>query len=200
MATVMGSGHIHCMRRGAGALAALRAGAALALAAALVPQPANARATANAQATIQTPGSISKVYDMDFGKIAQNTGGGTVVLSAASAAACTTTGGLIRVGACKAAEFSVFGKKNWKVRLKKTSTGSITLNGPAGATMQLTNLTYTSNGLAVANGAVGWNLGNYDITSNTGFAQFWLGGTLHVGPAQAAGVYTGTVVVQVQFN
>jgi hypothetical protein len=65
-------------------------------------------------------------------------------------------------------------------------------------TMNAITMSYTD--LTPVNGANGWNLGRYNIDNNTGIAEIWLGGTLNVGVAQTPGVYTGTVVIQIQFN
>jgi len=50
------------------------------------------------------------------------------------------------------------------------------------------------------NGGNGWDFGNWRIDTVNGITAFWVGGTLHVGAAQAPGVYTGTLVIQIQFN
>jgi hypothetical protein len=157
-------------------------------------------ATARIQTVIQTPGSIDKTADMNFGSIAQSSNAGTVVLTPANSATCTTTGGLIRTGVCRAARFSIYGRRNWKVRIRETNGGVVTLNGPAGATMTMNAITMSYTDLTPVNGANGWNLGRYNIDNNTGIAEIWLGGTLNVGVAQTPGVYTGTVVIQIQFN
>jgi hypothetical protein len=157
-------------------------------------------ASAQIQTVIQTPGSIDKTADMDFGSIAQSSNTGTVVLTPADSATCTTTGGLIRTGVCRAARFSIFGRRNWKVRVREMNGGVVTLNGPAGATMTMNAITMSYTDLTPVNGANGWNLGRYNIDNDTGIAEFWLGGTLNVGVAQTPGVYTGTVVIQIQFN
>jgi spore coat protein U-like protein len=182
-----------------------RAAGGLLAAALLAPLPALAQAqgddaTGRTQVSIQEPGSIANVADLDFGKIIQNSSPGTVVLAPGLNATCTTTGGLVRSGVCRAAEFSIFGRRNWKARLRDTNLGGVTLNGPGGATMTMTDITMASVFLTPSAGANGWNLGRYNIDSNNGVATFWLGGTLHVGAAQAPGVYNGTVVVQIQFN
>ena len=157
-------------------------------------------ATARIQTVIQTPGSIDKTADMNFGSIAQSSNAGTVVLAPGATATCTTTGGLIRTGVCRAARFSIYGRRNWKVRIRETNGGVVTLNGPAGATMTMNAITMSYTDLTPVNGANGWNLGRYNIDNNTGIAEIWLGGTLNVGVAQTPGVYTGTVVIQIQFN
>lgn len=157
-------------------------------------------ATAQTQVAVLTAGSIEKIADMDFGSIAQSNTAGTVVLTPEPAATCTASGTLIRSGACKAAGFTIYGKKNNRVFLRENNGGAITLNGPGGATMQLNNLTVDVVGMTSKQGATGWDLGSWKVTSGNGIAEFYVGGTLNVAAAQAPGVYNGTLMVQVQFN
>jgi hypothetical protein len=202
----MGPGIIGLLRASAGGAQRLRmAGCAVLAAVALFPdqaqaQPQSDTATAKTEAVLLDPGSVRKSADMDFGSIAQANVAGTVVLSANNAATCTVTGPLIRSGACRAARFDIRGKRNNKVRIKEMNGGTITLNGPGGATMFLTNLTFATTGMTSVNGANGWNFGNWRIDNGSGLTQFWVGGTLNVGAAQAPGVYNGTLVIQIQFN
>jgi hypothetical protein len=154
-------------------------------------------ATANTAAVILTPGSIVKTADMDFGSIAVAATGGTVVLSASASAACTPSATLVHSGVCQAAAFAVRGKKNERLRLKSTDIAPVTLTGPGGATMALDTMSLAVSGMGpVAKGA-GWD---WTITDASGNAEFWVGGTLHVAAAQAPGVYTGVMVVNVTFN
>jgi hypothetical protein len=122
------------------------------------------------------------------------------VLTPANSATCATTGGLIRTGVCSAAGFAIYGRRNLRVRIRETSGGAVTLNGPAGATMTMNNITIGTVDMTAIGGGNGWNLGRYNIDSSNGITEFYLGGTLNVGVAQTPGVYTGTLVVQVQFN
>ena len=204
----MGLGYLRQLRLWA--LVTLRERAVGALAAAfamaVLPAPAAAQMiqrgfdSAETIVAIMEPGSIENITEMNFGRIAQSNNPGTVVLTPNPTATCTVTGGLIRTGACRGAMFVVMGRRNWRVRIRELSGGSVTLNGPAGATMQVTDLTFSRSGMHSVNGGNGWNLGRWEIDTPSGIAQFRLGGTLHVAAAQPAGVYTGTIVVQVQFN
>jgi hypothetical protein len=203
----MGPGIIRLLRASAGGAHRLRtAGCALLAAAALVPSQAHAQmvqsdtATARTQAAFLTPGSIVKTADMDFGSIAQANVAGTVVLSPQDPATCTVTGPLIRSGACRAARFSIMGRRNMRVRIRENNGGTVTLNGPGGATMFMNNLTVTTTGMSAVGGGNGWDFGNWRIDTNSGITQFWVGGTLNVGAGQAPGVYNGTLVIQIQFN
>ena len=203
----MGPGITPSLRPNTGAARALRAVACAVLAAvALIPAQAFAQqvsgdtATARTQVAVLTPGSVAKVSDMDFGAIAQANNAGTVVLTPQSAATCTVTGALIRTGACKAAAFSIYGKKNKRVFVRENNGGQITLNGPAGATMQLTNMTVGVVGMSAKQGATGWDFGSWRVDNNNGIAESYVGGTLNIAAAQTPGVYNGTLLIQVQFN
>ncbi|MEO6389235.1 MAG: DUF4402 domain-containing protein [Croceibacterium sp.] len=175
-------------------------------ASALLATPASAQTaqtdtgTARTQVAILTRGSVQNVQGINFGKIIQANLPGTVILAPGPTATCTVTGGLIRSGVCRAAEFAIYGRRNNKVRIRENNGGGVTLNGPGGATMQMTNITFFQNGMTSVNGANGWNLGNYRIDTATGITEFYLGGTLNVGARQAAGVYHGTVIIEIQFN
>lgn len=157
-------------------------------------------ASAQTQITIQTPGSIEKTADLAFGSIVQPNAPSTVVLTPGATATCTPSAGLVRSGVCRAARFSIYGKRNWTVRIKDGTAGSVTLSSPAGDTMQMDSVTIATSGMTAMSGPPGWNLGRYRINTATGITEFWLGGTLHVNAAQPAGVYHGTVTIQVQFN
>ncbi len=205
----MGLGSIHLLRRQARPTPRLRAALALlvALATWLAPAPALAQAVgtrdsgaANAQAAILDNGSVANVADMNFGRIAQGNVAGTVTIVPSTTPGCAVTAGLIRSGVCQAARFAIRGRRNNRVRIREINGGQVTLNGPGGATMSVNNLTIGVAGLTSVNGANGWNFGNWRIDAANGITEFWLGGTLNVKPAQRAGIYTGTVIIQIQFN
>jgi hypothetical protein len=198
----MGSGYFYRRRRTRGvrracALPAMLAGA-------LLPAQASAQvsdtATAQARAAILASGTMVKTADMDFGVIAQPSNAGTVVLTPSGTPICMTTGGLVRTGPCVAAEFAVMERRNGRLRIRENNGGVVTLGGPGGATMTMTGITISAIDMSPVSGANGWNLGRYQIDSNSGIARFRLGGTLNVGAAQAPGAYSGTIVVETNFN
>jgi len=199
----MGPGIIRLLRPRMGEARHFRAALCALLAATaclLVPQQASAQsrtASANSSAIVLTPGSIVKTSDMDFGSIAVAATAGTVVMSPSATATCTTTGTLVHSGTCKAAAFAIRGVRNQRLKLKSTDIAPVTLAGPGGATMTLDTMSLGVSGLSpIAKG----NGFDYTISDPSGNATFWVGGTLHVGAAQTPGVYTGVMVVTVQFN
>ena len=149
---------------------------------------AQATATANASATIVTPISIVNNVDMNFGNIAvQTSTGGTVALSAA-AAASRVAGGAGGVtlpnvtGTVTSAKFTVSGTANY--------TYVITLPSSA---VTLTSGVNTMNATSFINSAAG-------TLSGTGSEIFYVGATLTVAAAQAAGVYTTSTPFPVTVN
>jgi Domain of unknown function (DUF4402) len=91
-----------------------------------------ASASASAQATVVAPLTLIKVTDINFGRVAARPTAGTVTINVNSGA-CTTTGGIIHQGACQYAEFAGMGRRRMTTRIQVPA--SITLTGPAGATM-----------------------------------------------------------------
>ena len=149
---------------------------------------AQATATANASATIVTPISIVNNADMNFGNIAVQTAtGGTVALTA-SAAPTRTAGGAGGVtlpnvtGTVTSAKFTVSGTANY--------TYTITLPGSA---VVLSSGANNMNATAFINSAAG-------TLSGTGSQIFYVGATLTVAAAQAAGVYTTATPFNVTVN
>jgi spore coat protein U-like protein len=177
--------------------------AALALAAAgLISAPAQAQtATATAEATVVEPLSLIKTQDLDFGLVAASSAAGTVTIDP-DTGVCTGAGGVVSAGNCSYAEFAGMGVRRLTFRAQIPA--SVTITGPGGATMTVTNLTM---GLAPDVTFIGGNgngLGNgrrrYQINSATGIFTFRLGGQLNVGANQTPGTYSGTFDVIVQYQ
>jgi hypothetical protein len=199
----MGPGIIRLPRPGTGAARRLRA-AACALLAALglaagSPAQANERATARMGATVLTPISIIDTNDMDFGNIALRGNPGKVTLTADASAQCTTTGGLVHTGNCRAATFEGTAYFLSTLRAKRPNGNSITLSGPAGATMQVDDFTFGAGPGLLDFGQTGANH-RFWVLNLTGDYTFYVGGTLHVAADQTPGVYTGTFDIQISYN
>jgi hypothetical protein len=156
-------------------------------------------ATAQTQTVLMTQGNIVKSADMDFGTIAPGSAG-TVVLSAQSTATCTASAPLIRTGPCHAATFDILYQNNKHVFIGDNSNGTITLTGPSGATMQVTNLQMGVLGLSGKQANGNWDFGKWQVSDPSGSAQIYIGGTLTVGATQTPGTYTGTLTIQVLMN
>jgi hypothetical protein len=94
------------------------------------------------------------------------------------------------------------GTRRMTVRFQIPTT--VTLTGPAGATMLVDTMTLgTQPGLTLLGGN-GNGLGNgnrrYSIDANSGIFTFRVAGRLNVGANQRAGVYTGSFPVTVQYQ
>jgi hypothetical protein len=142
-------------------------------------------ATANATATIITPISITSSTDLRFGNVAASpTLAGTVLITPAGV---RTAGG----GATLPAVTGTFGVATFTVNGEGTSTYAITLPGT-------TTLTGTPSGTMTVD-----NFSSTPSVTGTlagGTQNITVGGTLNVGAAQAAGSYTGTFSVTVNYN
>ena len=184
----------------------LRAGVRALLAAiALVPAQAYAlpakTAVANTEVAVLSQGSIVKTGDMDFGTILPPNVAGTVIMTPQAAPTCTPSASLVHTGGCHTAEFSILYKNNKHVFIRDgNNNGTITLTGPSGATMQVTNLTMGVTGLTGKASQGGWDFGKWQVSDTNGFAQLFLGGTLHVAAGQTPGTYNGTLTIEVQMN
>ncbi len=173
---------------------------ALALAPAAAAQTASTVTRINtAKATIVAPTTLASSTGLNFGRIAARTTAGTVILNPATAS-CTTTGAILHVGLCTPAEFAGMGVRNMFVRIQIA--GNTQLTGPGTAMLLDTMTLDPSPGLTLQNPGNGNGNGNqrYHINSATGIFIFRVGGTLHVGANQRAGIYSGTFDVQVQYN
>ncbi len=154
--------------------------------------------TNTAKATIVRPLSLLVSQRLDFGKIAPRPTAGTVILNPNNAL-CTTTGTIIHVGNCLPAVFAGRGTGTMTMRIQID--GNVTIRG-TGGTMLLDTFTLNpSPGLTLQGGGVPNGSGNqrFHINSPTGIFTFSVGGTLHVGANQRAGVYSGTFAVQAEY-
>ncbi len=150
---------------------------------------AAASASASANAEILSTITVVKDQDLDFGRVAVN-GAGSLTVSAdeSAPAACPAT--LICQGARVPAKFTISG----------------TSGAGAGASVREAsiNLTSGANSMVLNAFTVFFPNGNTlalpTPTSTSGEAQFNVGGTLAVGAAQSAGLYTGTFNVDVDYN
>jgi len=174
---------------------------ALASPAPVLAQAVSDNATADSIVAIMQPGTITKLADMDFGQIAQPSIAGNVTMSP-NFPTCTPSAGIIHMGACQPARFAVLGRKNWLVRIRNMEGGTIVLTGPGGATMTVTMLSLGTTDMAPApgGGSPPGSFGRQRITSDSGAAEFRIGGRLNIAANQMQGAYTGTMTIQVLFN
>ena len=181
--------------------ARLLAVAALACPAPAVAQAVTDSASVDAIVAIMAPGTFTKLADMDFGTMAQPSVAGNVMMSP-NFPTCTPSAGIIHMGACQPARFAVAGRKNWLIRIRNMEAGTIVLTGPGGATMTVSMLSLGTTDMTPApgGGSPPGSLGRHRITSDTGSAEFRIGGRLNIAANQAQGTYSGTMTIQVLFN
>lgn len=134
-------------------------------------------ATGTANAQVLAPIAITAGTALNFGTFAGNAAG-TVVLTSANGR--SSTGGVIlAAGATAAGTFTVTGSNS--------ATFAVTYPGSFNVTSGANTMAVTVNGAAT---------GTLTGTSVT----FPVGGVLTVGTAQAAGAYTGTYSMTVEYN
>lgn len=182
--------------------AAGRAAAAMAVIAVGCPitQPAwadSAKASVGGQAVVVNPASLFKTQDLNFGRIAPLAAAGTIIVDPATRG-CSTGGAAVSAGGCKPAEFAGRGAR--KMRMRITLPATITLTGPAGATMTANAFTADVAPDIILTSSPGNSGPRYEITSDSGIFTFRVGAKLNVKANQPSGVYNGTFTVKVQYQ
>jgi Mat/Ecp fimbriae major subunit len=138
--------------------------------------------TATAEAEIMTPVVLSSVTNLDFGLIAVGTGAGTVAMGGSDIRTCAS---VTCVGTAARGKFRVTAAAAGAVVDLGITDNTIQLTGPSGSTAMNATLALSTS----------------QITFNSASLEdVFVGGTLNVNAAQAAGVYTGTYEVTAQYN
>lgn len=149
---------------------------------------AAASASANANAEILSTISVVKNQDMDFGLIAVN-GAATLTISADESSPAACPANLVCAGA--------------RVPAKFTISGTAGVGTTAAVRQASVSLTSGANSMTLNNFTVFFPSGNTLTVPGGGgaaVAPFNVGGSLGVGAAQAAGVYTGSFDVDVEYQ
>jgi len=143
-------------------------------------------ATATATATIVTPIAITKTTDMNFGNVAvQSTTAGTVVLPPSATPTRTVTGGVTlpaTAGTVTAAAFTVTGEDGYTYSISLPSSVAITSGANS---MTVGSFTSSPSGTG---------------TLTSGTQTLYVGATLSVAAAQAAGTYVSSTPFNVTVN
>ncbi|MCG2586470.1 DUF4402 domain-containing protein [Massilia sp. TS11] len=140
-----------------------------------------ASTTANGTATVIAPMTITKTNDLRFGSFAPSTAAGTVTI-ATNGSRSGSNVSLSSLNTGGAAAFSVTGSGNATYAITLPATAS--LSGP-GTAMTISSFTSNPSGSG---------------TLSAGSGSISVGGTLAVGASQAAGAYTGSFSVSVDYN
>ncbi|MGD8570053.1 MAG: DUF4402 domain-containing protein [Gammaproteobacteria bacterium] len=141
--------------------------------------------TGNASAVIVTPITISQTTQMNFGSIGPAAAASTVVLDTANSVTSATADVVPGTGAASGV-FSVAGEAGFTYAV--TLPASTSLSDGGGNTMTVDTWTTSA-----ASGATPTLSGGGTDTVN-------VGATLHVGANQAAGNYSGTYTISVNYN
>ncbi len=161
------------------------------------PAQAQSQHASDVRIAILEPLSITKVNDMDFGRIIGDVSG-TIVMTATASPTCTASAGLIQSGVCQPAEFGGAGPNNQRIRIRRPAGDTINLTGP-GADMTITDFSFDgSPDLTLVQTNPQWT--RYRIASADGTFIFRVGGTLNVGANQAPGVYNGTFNIRLDYQ
>lgn len=158
---------------------------------------AQLNAIAQITANIQSPSSITKVLDLNFGNIFTplTATGGTVSVAPIEGLNRTATGVVLGTGSGQAAKFTITGTPLATVLLSLPTFTPITLFSGIdfmNVTLDYTNL--SSNPLLVSGSTVSLTL------DAGGTFTFWIGGTLHVSPNQAWGSYSNNTDLEFIIN
>ena len=153
-------------------------------------------ATATASATIVQDLAIEKNQDLNFGIVIPGSSATTVILAPATGGVTIGTGlgqilNTASATATSAAEFTVTGSGLSIFTTTLPTSINITNTEASGETMVVDTFLSTADIAGVTLGSV---LGELDVTST-----FQVGATLNVGANQAAGLYTGTFDVEVNY-
>jgi hypothetical protein len=165
------------------------AAAGMAMASLGVASTANAATSDTADVTAEILTALSVAVDpadntLDFGQIAPGASTATIVVAPDG----TMTGGcpaaVICAGSTNAPSFDVAGNPNALVYVTFTNASETLSNGTDSMTVD----TFTTDG------------GGQLTLDGSGDGSFTVGGSLAVAASQAAGVYTGTLEVNVAYN
>jgi hypothetical protein len=145
---------------------------------------------AGATALISSPIGVTVLSDLDFGTIIPASAAAGTVIIDPDTGVRSLTGGVTLVNSTYGpALFAVIGPAGKPYHVQFVN-NTITINNPAGATMQVTNFSTNSE----LNGSKNYK---FDAAGN---ASFKVGGTLTVAANQAKGLYKGTFAVNVNYN
>lgn len=152
-----------------------------------------AQATATASGTVVVPIAITAPANLSFGKFAKGAGGSVTV----STNGTRTGSGVVlsSIGSSPtAARFDVTGDANATYSISIAPSASLSDGGGTPNTMALATFSDLTGGGATSGNVTSGTL------SGTGAQSVYVGGTLTVGATQAAGAYTGSVAVTVEYN
>lgn len=156
-------------------------------------------AVVTVQAEVQTPLTLSKSQDMDFGWVAPAAGNVTMTYDITDGSLCATSGSLVRGGVCETAEFTGSGGSGERVRIRLPANRRVFLTGP-GQRMRVNQMDIYETGGLTRRTRSGRRNQTFDINDPNGDFSFRVGGRLRVRANQAPGLYEGTFNVEVEYR
>lgn len=174
--------------------------AALGMASAANAAPATA--TANANAEIVAALQITKVSDLDFGKVAITGGVGGDVVVDETGAVTTCNGGLTCYSSTTAAAFDVVGTPSKTLTVELPTSATLITGAGATAAEKLDLSALTTDAAALSDGSGGFVANYYtiDTDATTGEASFAVGGTLTFDGSEGVGLYTASLTFNVDYQ
>lgn len=164
--------------------------AALLLGSAVAPTGFAATDTATTTGTVVTPITIAMATNLNFGEFAAHTANpGTVTISTAGAASATEAV-LTNSASAVAASFSVAGQANASYSISITDNDLTHTDGVTTMALATKHDVDATTADSPASGTL----------DGTGAQTIYVGGTLTVAAAQAAGTYSGTITATVEYN
>ncbi|MBV8503757.1 MAG: DUF4402 domain-containing protein [Paucibacter sp.] len=153
-----------------------------------------ASTTATATATVLTPMTITKNTDLSFGNIVGGNGTVTIDTSGARSLAGNTAPAVSGGTALSAAKFTVGGTASQGYAITVTPPANLSSGGNNMAFTAFWEALDTATPTPVSSGTPA------TFTPAGATSYILLGGTITVGANQAAGTYTGTITVNVDYN
>jgi hypothetical protein len=176
-----------------------RASCALFAAFAFAPLPAAAQVQdwALTRGEILDSMAVNNEADLDFGDLLPGAANGTVVLTPSAAPTCTPNNGIVHSGNCRAARFDGGASFLFPLRVTRPPGNQLTLTGPMGATMQVSNLTYAMTTFHFPLAPTATEQRYLLLSPNF---TLYVGGTLNVASNQRPGVYNGTFTLTFNYD
>ncbi|WP_298022740.1 DUF4402 domain-containing protein [uncultured Parasphingopyxis sp.] len=154
--------------------------------------PAAAQTSGQVNINIMAPVALSRVDDLEFGRLTPGAAGGVVTINPGNGAR-TTTGSVVGAGGgYNPAHFQANGLVNL-IALVRLPNNIVLQRVGGGGNMRVRNMTVAGGGLPMLGGAIPVTIGT------GGTLDLYIGGDLEVDPNQATGVYERTFQITVNY-
>lgn len=155
--------------------------------------------SATATATVVAPLTVAKVTDMNFGTFAATTGAASVMKLSTTALTTGSTAKMYAGAVLTVAKFTITGDAARSFSISYAGSSS-QLDCATPVAFMLVD--WTAVAMSAETAATDLSDGSESAagTLTAGVAHIFAGGNLTVGAYQAAGIYTGSLVVTVSYN